>query len=100
MTPRAHIWTDVETLIEPFGLTRKDIISQRRTRKMAWPRQMVFAHVRKTYGLSMPHIGRLFGRDHSTVHHGIQQHEARMAWVEFLRLAADVEQPDLFAWAA
>jgi hypothetical protein len=52
--------------------------------------------------LSLGQIGNIFGgRDHTTILYGIHRHKARMAWVEVLRFAADVnDQPDLFARAA
>lgn len=102
MTPQAQIWAEVEALAAPFGVNRAGLAGRRHTRQYTWTRQMAYAYVHRVYGLSKSHIGRMFGgRDHATVFHGIQQHEARMAWVELLRWAGEAsEQPDLFAWAA
>jgi len=83
-----------------YGLTLGDLQSDRTDRRVAWPRQHVMHRLYADY--SLPEIGRfLGGRDHTTVLHGVRAHQARMAWAEFLILAAtDDEQPDLFARAA
>lgn len=87
---------------ERYGLTLADLTGDRRTRYFAYARQEAMWHVRRERpNLSLPSIGRIFGgRDHTTVIHGLRCHEARLAWAEFLILAADAHQPDLFAVAA
>lgn len=103
MTPRDSTMAIIADVAAPFGLTVADMVGAGRERRIAWPRQMAMAKVRSAKpAMSQPQIGALFGgRDHTTILHGIRAHNARMAWVEVLRLCADVpEQPDLFSAAA
>lgn len=56
-----------------FGVSERKIMSARRTADIVLPRQigMAVAH-RLRYG-SLPHIGRAFGRDHTTVLHAVRK---------------------------
>lgn len=54
------------------------LTSKRRTQGMARARQEVMAELRKL-GWSLPRIGRIMNRDHSTISHGINMHRAREA---------------------
>ena len=60
------------------GVSAAELLSDTRWQKVAHARQHAFAAVR---GMprkpSYPQIGRWFGRDHSTVVHGVRAHEAR-----------------------
>lgn len=58
------------------GLTADDLLTRERCRAVAWPRQEAFSALYKR-GLTLPQIGAWFGRDHSTVWHGIRAHEGR-----------------------
>jgi len=71
-----------------FGVTTLDLMSARRGREVARPRQLAMWLARHTTLLSLPDIGRGFGRDHTTVIHAIKRVE------ELLRTDPD------FAWAA
>lgn len=84
------------------GLTFNQIMSPRRIRALAWPRQEAMYEVRIRRQLSWHTIARVFGGlDHSTVIHGYQVHQARMLWADILINAANGPyQPDLFAVAA
>lgn len=87
---------------ERHGLTAAAIIGPNTRRRYAWPRQEAYFEVhRQRPNLSLPQIGATFGgRDHTTILHGIRQHEARMAWSGILVWAGADDQPDLFARAA
>ena len=55
---------------EAFGLKPKDMISVRRPRRVARPRQVAMFLARKLTPMSFPEIGHKFGnRDHATVWH-------------------------------
>jgi chromosomal replication initiation ATPase DnaA len=84
------------------GVTVAGIKGPRRSTDYTVPRQMAYAAVKQARRhLSLADLGRVFGRDHSTIHHGIRAHEARMAWAEILiELGSAEYQPDLFARAA
>ncbi|HUA10373.1 MAG TPA: chromosomal replication initiator protein DnaA [Solirubrobacteraceae bacterium] len=51
-----------------FGLTTEELLSQTRSRRVLWPRQVAMYLSRELTGESLPTIGRAFaGRDHTTV---------------------------------
>jgi hypothetical protein len=53
-----------------YGLQIKDLLSKRRTRSLARPRQMAMALAKELTEHSLPEIGDAFGgRDHTTVLH-------------------------------
>ena len=50
------------------------MLSQRRSRPLARPRQIAMYLAKKLTTRSLPEIGRSFsGRDHSTVNHGVKR---------------------------
>lgn len=60
------------------GFTEYALTGQSRKGPLVIARQALYAAARDM-GYSMPRIGQLCGgRDHTTVLHGIRQHEARM----------------------
>ncbi len=57
-----------------YGLQIKDLLSKRRTRSLARPRQVAMALAKELTEHSLPEIGDAFaGRDHTTVLHGCRQ---------------------------
>lgn len=75
-----------EEVSAKHGVTIIDLRSARRDRKSSRARHECFWRLRKETTMSIPRIGQLFGnRDHTTVLHGIQKHEDRMASGEALR---------------
>ena len=60
-----------------FGLKQADLISERRTRAVARPRQAAMWLAKHMTTRSLPDIGRRFGgRDHTTVLHAVRRIEA------------------------
>jgi chromosomal replication initiator protein len=73
-----------------FGLKQADLISERRTRSVARPRQAAMWLAKKLTTRSLPDIGRRFGdRDHTTVLHAVRRIEALRA--TDTQLARDLE---------
>ena len=59
-----------------YGLKLADMLSPRRAREVARPRQVAMYLAKKLTPRSLPEIGRRFGgRDHTTVMHGVKQIE-------------------------
>ena len=59
---------------EHFGLKQADLISERRTRAVARPRQAAMWLAKQLTTRSLPDIGRRFGnRDHTTVLHAVRR---------------------------
>ena len=63
-----------KTVADYYGLQVKDLLSKRRTRSLARPRQVAMALTKELTEHSLPEIGDAFaGRDHTTVLHGCRQ---------------------------
>jgi len=69
------------------GLTVEELRGPARGFKVAHPRQEAMARMRAETSQSLTAIGRYFGRDHTTVMHGVRTHNAAeadlKAWREF-----------------
>lgn len=62
-----------------YNVSPKEMIGNRRSRYIAWPRQEAYYRCSKETCASLPEIGRVFGdRDHTTIAHGIKRHTARL----------------------
>ncbi len=61
-----------------FGVPATEMVSDRRHRQVARPRQVAMYIARHATPHSLPQIGRAFRRDHTTVMHAIAQIEALM----------------------
>jgi hypothetical protein len=71
----------VSTIAVKHGVQLRDIYAPTRGSNMvAAARQEVMAELHAT-GLSLPQIGRILGRDASSVWHGVHAHEARSAQI-------------------
>ena len=73
-----------------FSLRPNDLRSKRRSKNVAMPRQLAMYLCRNLMKVSFPHIGELFGRDHSTVIHANRVTERRIK--EDAAFQATVEQ--------
>ncbi len=63
-----------------FGVSKGDLLSQRRHRSVVWPRQIGMYLAKQMTHRSLPEIGRRFGgRDHTTVLHAIRKIEGVIA---------------------
>lgn len=54
-----------------YGISRLDMLSNRRAHRVVWPRQVAMWLCRNATFHSLPEIGLQFGRDHTTIIHGI-----------------------------
>jgi chromosomal replication initiator protein len=79
-----------KAVAEHYGLKQADLISERRARAVARPRQAAMWLAKQITTRSLPDIGRRFGgRDHTTVLHAVRRIEALKA--EDPTLAHDLE---------
>lgn len=72
----AHKIINVEMIMaavsEYYRISLSDLLSKKRTRNIAWPRQMAMSLTKELTNLSLPAIGHSFGgRDHTTILHGV-----------------------------
>lgn len=75
-TPRERNLADIGLIALRHGFTREDILGPRKFKNLIRARQDCIAMFRKR-GLSTTEIGRIMGRDHSTIVHALQQVAAR-----------------------
>jgi len=79
-----------KTTADHYGLKQADLLSERRTRSIARPRQVAMYLCKLHTTRSYPDIGRRFGgRDHTTVLHGVKKIEELIGKDE--QIARDVE---------
>lgn len=79
-----------KTVADHFNMKQADLLSERRTRSVARPRQIAMYLCKQHTTRSYPDIGRRFGgRDHTTVLHGVRKIDELMAQDE--QIARDVE---------
>ena len=75
---------------EHYAMTQADLVSERRNRAIARPRQAAMWLAKQLTTRSLPDIGRRFGgRDHTTVLHAVRRIEALKA--QDAQLTADLE---------
>ena len=76
---RAITFEEITTAVcDHFSLRPQDLRSKRRSKNVAMPRQLAMYLCRRLLGASFPHIGEVFGRDHSTVIHATTVTERRI----------------------
>jgi len=69
----------VDTVVNYYQITRRDITGPARRRDIVLPRQVAMYLLREETGSSLVEIGQcLGGRDHTTVLHGIEKMERQM----------------------
>ncbi len=79
-----------KTVAEHFQMKQADLLSERRTRAIARPRQIAMYLCKQHTTRSYPDIGRRFGgRDHTTVLHGVRKIEELLTQDD--QIARDVE---------
>lgn len=73
---RVRIEDIIKLVSRHYGVSKPDILSQRRHRSVVWPRQIGMYLSKQLTARSLPEIGRRFGnRDHTTVLHAIRKIE-------------------------
>ncbi len=83
---RVRIEDIIKVVSRHFGVSKPDILSQRRHRSVVWPRQIGMYLAKKLTARSLPEIGRRFGnRDHTTVLHAIRKIEGALDGDQRLR---------------
>ena len=69
----------VRRVAEHFGTTVRKLLGKARRRDVLWPRQVAMGVARRVTGLSLPELGRAFGRDATTVWHACRKVDAAEA---------------------
>jgi chromosomal replication initiation ATPase DnaA len=71
----------VNAICRTHGVTLDELCGRQRTKAASWARHETWWQMRHHPDLhfSLADIGRIFGRDHTTVRHGVQIHARRDA---------------------
>ncbi len=77
-TPKVSFDEIVTAVCSRFSVRPIDLRSKRRSKNVVLPRQLAMYLCRRLMSVSFPHIGELFGRDHSTVMHATTVTERRI----------------------
>jgi chromosomal replication initiation ATPase DnaA len=77
LRPEMKIREVIDLVVDITGVPHSDILSPKRDRVTARARQMVMWKAHKE-GHSLPAIGRVLGRDHTSVLHGVRQINRRL----------------------
>jgi chromosomal replication initiator protein len=87
---RVKVEDILRVISKHFGVSKNDILSQRRHRSIVWPRQIGMFLAKSMTARSLPEIGRRFGgRDHTTVLHAIRKIDGELKTNS--RLRAEIE---------
>ncbi|MFQ5490898.1 MAG: chromosomal replication initiator protein DnaA [Phycisphaerae bacterium] len=73
-TPDVSVPEIIEAVTGQFSVKRSELLSKKRSKSVAFPRQVCMYLARKLTGLSLEEIGGYFGgRDHTTVLHALKR---------------------------
>ena len=79
MTPAQQTRLIIAEVAERHGITVEQIMGDSRKRHISWPRQEAMYELgRRSKWMSLTAIARFFGRDHTTILHGIRKHCERI----------------------
>jgi len=91
VTPPAPLKKIISGVSEMSGVSVAELLGERRTRRVAAARRLVYWLARELTHHSFPTIGRLLNRDSSTVVHGARRAEdRRIEDPEYRRLTDDI----------
>ena len=65
-------------IFKKYSIRREDLVGSRRTKEVASARHITIYLIRKITDMSFPNIGKIFGRDHSTIMSSIETIEKRL----------------------
>ena len=65
-------------VFKKYNVRREDLVGTRRTKEVAAARHITIYLIRKITDMSFPNIGKIFGRDHSTVMSSIETIERKL----------------------
>lgn len=90
--PRAPTAAAIKAAVcHVFRVSENDLISPRRSREIAWPRQAGYLLCKELTVLSLPQIGLHFGkRDHTTIIDGLKKAQKRTETNHIWRAQVDL----------
>jgi hypothetical protein len=69
----------IAVVAREFGISRAELLGESRRATVVLPRFVLIALAHRVLGYALARIGRLIGRDHTAVLHGLRSIEARAA---------------------
>jgi chromosomal replication initiator protein len=54
-------------VFKKYGIKKDDLVGKKRTKEIAFARHIAIYMIREVTEMSLPNIGKLFNRDHSTI---------------------------------
>ena len=66
------------SIFQKYGVKKEELISTKRTKEIAFARHITIYIIREVTEMSLPNIGKIFNRDHSTVISSIETIERRL----------------------
>ena len=77
--PEVSVERIQETVIERFGISMQELVGERRSQSIVYPRQVAMYLSRELTDSSLPKIGKEFGgRDHTTVMYAVEKIKQQM----------------------
>lgn len=74
MTPREQSLSIICEIAREHGVSSESILGRSRYPKDIKARHAAYAAVKERKGISYPAVGRIFGRDHTTIMSGVRKH--------------------------
>jgi hypothetical protein len=69
----------IENTSGAYGISVEDVLGDRRQKGTVLPRHIIMYKLRKELELSFPKIGRIFGKDHTTIMHAFDKIEKMLS---------------------
>ncbi|MHA2609706.1 MAG: chromosomal replication initiator protein DnaA [bacterium JZ-2024 1] len=69
----------IHSVAQYFSLPAESLLSRKRTRDILFARQVAIYLIRKTLGFSLPEIGHIFQKDHTTILHSLSSMEKKLS---------------------
>ena len=85
----------IRVVCKKYGVTEEDIKSKKKTDTVTNARQVAIYFIRKNTDLSLDEIGKIFGRDHSTVIYSLNKIDLNMKTVKFFDSEIDAMANEL-----
>jgi hypothetical protein len=98
---RALVRTIIRAVCDHYKLSLTDMLSRRKTKGVIRPRQVAIYLAKELTLASLPEIGRVFDRDHTTILHAVRaipvyaENDPKLA-EDIARLRAGLESTDEF----
>ena len=66
------------SVFQRYNIKKEDLISSKRSKEIAYARHICIYLIREVTEMSLPNIGKIFNRDHTTVMNSIEKIETRL----------------------